>query len=402
MTNVDIALLTGHDLRNDNIELMRQIGDDEKATPHPQLLKLFEHYRYLLYSGINGKDNTEYKAAMAWVYKTFFEIYGEGMIYREPLYVHNGAHEPFYKRYLLEVDPLLISLSFNSIVYLWFCTEEYDLVKRIIKRLKYLSSVWQELAGELPGGAMKIRTPSGDRLIESHWIKCVPIFEVVNSRNTDFRIRKLLPSAFVQCIQDVFVAFSIFKRDYIDYGNIPSDVNWSVFVKIWLNSDPSIKGLIEILKRLDSIFFDPEFMFSGLKWTCTHQELWSLLKSDQSGYNNPILWLLLCYLNHTGQLTIDNGNITTEFRWSTSDMALGQAMFDHVVYKNTKSIMNFLNTMQYKRNRKYEENQKKSLVKLIQRYREFGLALDPKKLGIKRGVLINFLSAGYGDIFCVS
>lgn len=83
-------------------------------------------------------------------------------------------------------------------------------------------------------------------------------------------------------------------------------------------------------------------------------------------------------------------------------MALGQAMFDHVVYKNTKSIMNFLNTMQYKRNRKYEENQKKSLVKLIQRYREFGLALDPKKLGIKRGVLINFLSAGYGDIFCVS
>jgi len=39
---------------------------------------------------------------------------------------------------------------------------------------------------------------------------------------------------------------------------------------------------------------------------------------------------------------------------------------------------------------------------LIQKYREFGLTLDPKKLGIKRGVLINLLSAGFGDIFCVS
>jgi hypothetical protein len=57
--------------------------------------------------------------------------------------------------------------------------------------------------------------------------------------------------------------------------------------------------------------------------------------------------------------------------------------------------------MQYKRNRNFSSGERNDFIKLLQKYRELNLVLDPKKLKIKRGVLINFLSAGYGDIFCV-
>ena len=403
MTNVDIALLTGHDLRNDNIGVLRLIGADDKVTPHPQLLKLFDHYKYLLSSDESVKDNILYKAGMAWAYSTFLNLYGEKIVYREPVNIHLTTNQVFYKKYLMEVDPLLVSLSLNSMAYLWFCTEEYDLVKRITKRLIQLSLVWKTFAYGLPTQILKVCTPSGDKTLESHWIKYIPSFELLNNRNIDidFKIHKLLPSGFVTCIQDIYTAFNLFRRNDYNGHNVPSNINWAVFAKICFNADTSIGCLIETLKKLDSIFFDPEFMFNGLRWECTHQELLSLLKSGQLGYNNPNLWLLLCYLNHTGKLIINGGYAVDKHKWSVYNMELGQAMFDHFVYKNTESIMAYLDIIQYKRNRKFENAQKNALIQLMKRYREFGLALDPKKLGIKRGVLINLLSAGYGDIFCI-
>ena len=406
MTNVDIALLTGHDLRNDNIRLMRLIGTNDKAAPHPQLLTLFEHYKFLLTSDCPPKDDILYKASMAYAYSTFFKLYGERIIYREPVNLHISTNETFFKKYLLQVDPLLIALSFNSIAYLWFCTEEYSLVKRVVKRLIYLSSVWEEFLGD---GAYRqsitVCTNSGDEVLESHWVKYMPSFNIMSTRDNgiDLRIYRLLPPGFNKCIIDVFTAFNLFKRDYSAYNTIPDDINWSVFVKICLNADKSIQRLIDTIKKIESVFFDPEFMFDGLKWQCTHEELKTLLRSDQRGFNNANVWLLLCYLNRRGQFIINFGNVPpqhTKHNWSTSDIILGQAMFAYCVYHNPDSIMSFLHTIQFKRNRKHFDE--KIMIKLIQKYREFGLTLDPKKLGIKRGVLINLLSAGFGDIFCVS
>jgi hypothetical protein len=252
---------------------------------------------------------------------------------------------------------------------------------------------------------MTVCTTSGDKILESHWVKCMPSFDVMGTRNNgiDLRIYKMLPPGFNKCIVDIFTAFNLFKRDYNSYNIIPNDINWSVFVKICLNADNSIQRLVDTIKKIESVFFDPEFMFYDLKWQCTHEELKTLLRSDQRGFNNTNVWLLLCYLNRRGQFTVNFGGVSpqhTKHKWSASDMILGQAMFDYCIYRNPDSIMSFLNTIQFKRNRKHFDE--KMMIKLIQKYREFGLVLDPKKLRIKRGVLINFLSAGYGDIFCVS
>jgi hypothetical protein len=404
MTNVDVALLTGHDLRNDNIELMRQIGENDTVAPHPQLVKLFEHYKFMLGDTTTSRDDTLYKASIAWIYSKFYALYGENTIYRDPVNTHLAINGVFYKKYLIEVDPLLIALSFNSIAYLWFCTEEHDLVGRIIKRLVFLSSVWQGIGDDLLKGTIRVETATGAVSLESHWAKCLPSFEMVNSsarRDVDLRIGRLLPPGFVKCLSDVFTAHNLFRHDQSDYHTIPNDINWSIFIKICLNADMSVTRLIEIIKKLDSVFFDPEFMFSGLKWSCTHAELLGLLRSDQCGYNNQNLWLLLCYLNHTGQLTVDGGT-PGKYTWGSSGMSLGRAMFDHFVYRDSSSIMAYLNYIQYKRNRQFDDHELKRLIALMKKYREFGLTLDPKKLKIGRGVLVNLLSVGMGDILCTS
>ena len=407
MTNVDIALISGHDLRNDNIGLLRLIGDDDKAPPHPQLIKLFEHYKYVLNLDQAGHsshiaDEVLYKGGIFWVYAKFFELYGEQLIYKTPIHTSHKQNEIFFIKYLLKVDPLLISLSFNSMAYLFFCTEEHTLVQKIINRLIFLTSVWRTYTeSTLPASVILPTVNGGQVTVASYWVKYVPSFDSSGYRGKDFNLKvaNLLPKGFADCIRDLFTTWNIFKKNANQYHTVPSDVNHTIYLRIHVSCAKTISELLEVIKGIDNMFFDPEFIFSGLQWSCTHTELSEAgsMRQGSRAYHNANVWLLLCYLHHNGKLTI-NG---IPHIWKASEAMIGPAMFDYCVNKNKEGILKFLKFMQYIKNRDASNSPSgEALEKLIKKYREFGLSLDVKALKIKRGILINFLSAGLGDIFC--
>ena len=411
MTNVDLSLITGHDFRNYNVPLLRMIGGDYKATPHPQLLKLFEHYKYMLRND-GPRDEVLLRASLFWVYQTFIEQYGEDIICRERI-DHNQYSPIFFKEYLLKIDPLIISLSFSEIVFLFFGIEDYDLAKRIIKRLSYLSSVWTEFCSEESTGNV-LRLPAYKhpaKEITSHWNNLTgnPFYPTPRIPLID--PRSFLPEKLVVCLKDVWSAYNIFKNNGRIYARDGSEID--LFIKICLGSDRSLKQLLNIIQKIEVLSFDPVFIFSGLRWKCTRQEFVDALPRTVDNIN-PIAWMILCYLHKIGSFNIDfdkEANLKIKHinrsRWSPNEpeayktMFLGCAMFDYHVFDNKETILTFLENIQYKRYRKsWNDGLTKSLIKTAKRYRELNLTLDPKELKIKRGVLINILSAGLGDIFC--
>jgi len=403
MTNVDVALITGHDLRNDNISLLRAIGNDDNATPHPQLIKLFHHYVDMLTAG--NKDDVMHIAGMAWAYSKFFTLYGEEVIYRKTLNTYRTDFSPFFKRYLLGVDPLLVALSFNSMAYLWFCTEEHELAERVIKRLTFLSSVWRDMAHGIQETSIELPDRSGPHKATSIWTKYVPSHDVLSGRNskTRFSISKLLPDEFNTCITDVFTVFSLFKHSSNSYHTIPNTANYTLYTRIHVMCAKTIAEVIDVIKGINTIYFDPEFMFKNLTWKCTHAELVAALPQSQRAYSNQNVWLLLCWLVNNGKLAIDSSAGLSGHKWGAGDNSVGPAMFDFIAYHNKESILSFLDVMQYIKNRKHgNKDTGNEIEKLFKHYRSFDMTLDVKRLKIKRGVIINFLSAGLGDIFCRS
>lgn len=396
MINVDGALISGHDLRNDNIDLLRAIGDNDKIAPHPQLLKLFEHYKIMINdTDTDIHDTVLHKASMAWVYSEYYKTYGPRNIYRILMDSTDRLDSLFFKEFLLKVDPLLVALAFNSVSYLYFCTEEYKLVGKIIDRLKFLSTIWQAYTVGIDRSIIDL---PGQHHLESIWIKHIPPFNIFDRNNKFKGQATFLPKSFITCLCDLLVAANLFKEDD-PYRTIPNSANYSVYLRIHVINSKTIDELIITLQRLRSINFDPSFVFSALNWQFTHEALRERLCEGKTGYYNPIVWLMLCYLHHNGQLAITTRN---PFTWCVSERTIGQAMFDYYVYHNKDSVIKFLNHMQYNKNQTFSDVGRKEFVGLIKKYREFGMALNAKELKIKRGVLVNFLAAGFGDIFCTS
>ena len=390
MTNVDIALISGHDLKNDNIDLLRAIGTNDKIEPHSQLLKLFEHYKYVLSS--NGRQDTVvYRASMIWVYSEFYRMYKSRTIYRESMDKYDNPNETFFKDFLLNVDPMLISLAFNSVSYLYFCTKEYILVEKIITRLKFLSAIWQRYTMDIRKHTI---TLPGPYILEAIWVEHLPTIDKINDTNN---FPSFLPRPFIVCLGDLLVAANLFETD-TPYNPIPDSGNYSVYLRICMTHIKNITDLITVLQRINSTVFDLDSVFRGLHWECTHKDLCERLQPSKTGYYNPHVWLILSYLCHNGQLTI---TAREPHVWNVSERSLGQAMFDYHAYHNKDSIFKFLNLIQYNKNRSFNTHSKEIFIGLIKKYREFGMALDVKKLKIKRGILLNFLAAGFGDIFCV-
>ena len=338
---------------------------------------------------------------MIWVYDKFYKLYGEHSIYREKTDITSSDNKIFFEEYLRNVDPLLVSLSFSSVVYLFFITKEYDLVKRIINRLNFLSLIWKECAGDnIPSISINLPVATGHVPIGSHWARCVPKY----GYNINLGIqssKELLPQGFNVCMSDLFATYNLFKRESDAYHTIPAEVNHTLFLRIQLKCARTVKELVEILKKIDAVFFDANFVFDALKWKCTHDELVTILEVGSRVYFNQNVFLLLCYLYRVGKLEIERSRDQSHV-WNKSDTILGPAMFDYHVYHNKESILKYLSVMQYNKNRSDKKQHKEKFEKLIKQYRQYSLALNPKELKIKRGILINFISAGLGDIFCVS
>jgi hypothetical protein len=405
MTNVDLALISGSDFRNDNIGLLRNIGNDVVADIHPQLLELFAHYKEMFING--GSDRNQdvviRNAAVFKVYQLFCDLYGYINIFRDSDR-STTASDVFFQEYVCKVHPLILSLSFNSIAYLYFCTGETSLVKRIIDRLKIISVKWQQYESEVHfSRPSEVIFPLKDRNVgvDHYLLKYVPANKADDKNSFLFCPDNILPPKLNARITDMCSAYWIFKTETNTYVSLPEGVNYSLYMKIRVSLCKNVGELINMLRRVDSSNFDLDFVFfSGYKLKCTQEELTKSIPIGSGAYHKPYMWLLLCHLYKTSKLVIDE-RPSAGFKWNDAGRAsIGPAMFDYHAYGNKESLISFLNMFQFKRNRDFSRSfSAANVAKLLKKYRELGLAVDVKALKIKRGILVNLLSAGFGDLF---
>jgi len=419
MTNIDIALVSAFSSKNDCTEWFRRASGPIDVAPHPQLLKLFDHYLYLFLPSDEPReriaDVVVENAAIIMAYQQSYKVYGEKSIFKERIQrniIANGI-DMFYDEFLLRVDPLLVSLAFNGVAYFHFCVEEPDIVRKIIDRLIFLSSVWRnEYLGTHTLSTDTILFPLKSTPVEtsSYLVPCVGNFDNgVMNRGDGVCINKFVPTFLKEGLRNVATACALIYRDshpnhYYSSHTLPTG-DTSVYFKFLMHGVFNISSLLEVFKRIQAISFDTKFVLSGVDISCTVEEFREAISStSEPAQYNHYVWLLLCHMHKKGKFHLnDVFNASTPFRASVSSgNAIGPAMFNYIVLGDKESLIKFLKIFQFKRNRNFGGTfSSESFATLLYGYRKLGMGLNVKALKIQRGILLNLLSAGYGDIFCL-
>jgi hypothetical protein len=418
MTDIDIALVSAYSSKNDCIEWIRRANGPNDVAPHAQLTKLFDHYLYLFTPSIEPReriyDVVVENAAIVMAYQQAYNLYGEKSIFKDRIQrgvIANGVNV-FYDEFLLRVDPLLVALAFNSVAYLHFCVEEAGTVRKIVDRLIFLSSVWRnEYLDTHTLITDTISFPSRPAPVEVNLYLTQYVGNFDNTlltRGDGICTNKFIPTFLREGLRNVSMACALIYRDshqnhYYSSHTLPAG-DTTVYFKFLMHGVSNIDSLLKVFNRINGISFDTKFVLSGIDIRCTVAEFRDAIgATSEPPYHNHYVWLLLCHMYKMNKFhLVDAADIVAPFRAGiSSNNAIGPAMFNYIVLGDKESLIKFLKIFQFKRNRNFGgTNTSASFVTLLYGYRKLDMSLNVKELKIQRGILLNMLSAGYGDIFC--